>query len=159
MITRRTQFKPFVAIGTDIIYRGGLQPEELGVYAAMASKPDNWDFNEQVMARELHLSQTEIHRILKALERKGYVRERMGRFGVTWDFYETSYLIPQQKQQVIPGPKPKEEPQPKAEAKPEEQTQDDGEEPQLSGEEMAQRFFEHAKKLAAMRDLNRAIRG
>ena len=154
MITRRTQFKPFTTVGTDIIFRGGMTPEELGVYTAMSAKPDNWDFNEQVLARELHISQAEVHRILKGLERKGYVRERMGRFGATWDFYETPFMRPD------PAPKIPEPETPAAAKEPEQ-----SDKPSLpngdryTAEEKGRMLMDFAKQLAARHDLNRVIRG
>ena len=155
MITRRKQFKPFAPIGTDVIYHGNLTPEELGIYVAMAAKPDSWEFNEQVMARELQVSQEEIHRLLLKLERKGYTRSRTGRYGLTWDFFESPCPV------ILPNVQPKRE-APQEQPKPEAPKipgpkQEEGEE-KLTHEEMAQKFFDLAKELAKKRDLNRAIR-
>lgn len=134
MIERRTNKTPFVAVASSVIRSGGLTPEELGLYACMAAKPDNWEFVDFVLARECGTTPQEIRRILNGLERKGYVRERSGRHGAVWDFFETAKL-------------PERTPELKAEG-----------ERTLSNTEMAQRFFDQAKKLAAIRDLNRAIR-
>ena len=90
MIERSNEKTPYTAIKNKVLRSGFLALEELGLYAVMLSKPDNWEFSEFVLARELGTAQKEIHGILKRLEQKGFVRERSGRYGTVWDLFEVS---------------------------------------------------------------------
>ena len=151
MIERQKKGTPFVRIASAVIRRGGLKLEELGLYSVMAAKPDNWEFNEQAMARELHLSEMEIHRMLESMERKGYVRRHASRYGPAWDFFETPCPIAQKTEPLSKEPEQKE---PEGE-EPSDRT--DGEAREMTREQKAQVFFDLAKQLAQNRDMNRSI--
>ena len=81
---------PFAMIKIDVLRSGLLTLEELGLYVMMLSRPDNWEFSEFVLARELGTTPREVHDLLKRLERKGFARERQGRYGTVWDLFELS---------------------------------------------------------------------
>ena len=94
MIQRANNKSPFTMIKIDVLRSGLLTLEEIGLYVMMLSRPDNWEFNEFVLSRELGTTQREVHDLLKRLERKGFARERKGRYGTVWDLFELSEQLP-----------------------------------------------------------------
>ena len=152
MIQRRDRDERFTPITSRLIRDKEISTEAVGVFARMAIKPDNWEFNEFAMANELRLPRESVHVILLELERKGYVRQRRGRYGTVWDLYESpdtptaSHSLAVEPLEPIPARPGVIMPEPLKEGE------------QLTPEEMGQRLKDFAKKLAANRDLNRAIR-
>lgn len=148
-------------IRIDVLRSGFLTLEELGLYTVMLSRTDNWEFSAFVLSRELGMTPGEVHDILKQLERKGFTRERNGRYGPVWDLYELSEQLPKGKQhrdytvpqdvakhlvdRLMSGQKPvlrqnTEHAEQNAERAP-------GDERTMTNEEMANAFFAQAEKL------------
>ena len=94
MIERNNEKMPYTIIKNRVLNSGFLTLEELGLYIVMLSKPDNWEFSEFVLARELGTTPSDVHGILKRLEQKGFTRERKGRYGTVWDLFELSDQLP-----------------------------------------------------------------
>jgi hypothetical protein len=135
MIERNENRGLFTRISNAVLRDPSMSAEELGLYASMLSRPDNWEFSEYVLSKQFGTTPQEIRRILLSLERKGYTRERRGRYGPVWDLFER----PEKPQ---PAPQP---PEPAA-APAEEHT--------LTSEEIGQRLIDHAnylRRLAAER--------
>lgn len=153
MIQRRNKDERFIPVTSRLIRDREISTEAVGVFARMAAKPDNWEFNEFAMANELHLPRESVRRILLELERKGFVRQRHGRYGTVWDLYESpdpSAAVTKTAASETPEPAAPRTgiimPEPLKEGE------------VLTPEERGQRLMDFAKKLAANRDLNRAIR-
>ena len=89
MITRNKNKGMFTAISTSFLRDPKMELEEIGLFAVMLSRPDNWEFNEFVLARDLAVPASRIRSILESLEKKGYTKERKGKRGVVWDLFET----------------------------------------------------------------------
>ena len=161
MIQRANNKLPFAMIKIDVLRSGLLTLEELGLYTVMLSRTDNWDFSEFVLSRELGMTPGEVHDILKRLERKGFTRERKGRYGPVWDLFELSDQLPKRKQhrdyivpqdvakplvdRLLSGQKPvlqqnTEHAEQDAERAPEDERT-------MTNEEMANAFFAQAEKL------------
>ena len=105
MIQRANIRSPFAMIRIDVLRSGFLTLEELGLYMVMLSRPDNWEFSEFVLARELGTTPRTVHDLLKRLEGKGFARERKGRHGTVWDLFELSEQLPkgeQRKDHTVP---------------------------------------------------------
>ena len=105
MIQRANIRSPFAMIRIDVLRSGFLTLEELGLYMVMLSRPDNWEFSEFVLARELGTTPRTVHDLLKRLEGKGFARERKGRHGMVWDLFELSEQLPkgeQRKDHTVP---------------------------------------------------------
>ena len=102
MIERTHNRTLFTAVRIDVLRSGLLTAEEIGLYTLMLSRPDNWEFSEFVLARELGTTPTDVRSILKRLEQKGFARERKGRYGTVWDLYELSAQLPAKKDHTIP---------------------------------------------------------
>ena len=168
MIERSNEKTPYTAIKNKVLRSGFLALEELGLYAVMLSKPDNWEFSEFVLARELGTSQKEVHGILKRMEQKGFVRERSGRYGTVWDLFEMSeqlpdraieprrnYTVPQATAKAFVDSVMRKVRDSKPDAEREQKDEPEKpEERQMTSEEIAQAFFKKAeelKKIAAER--------
>ena len=162
MIQRANNKSPFTMIKIDVLRSGLLTIEELGLYVMMLSRPDNWEFNEFVLSRELGTTQREVHDLLQRLERKGFARERKGRYGTVWDLYELSDQLPKgrtRKDYTVPQNVAKamverlmSAEQPILQRNREEQADQDAAPVQygertMTNEEMAKAFFTQAEKL------------
>ncbi|MBR4905461.1 MAG: hypothetical protein IKZ44_01255 [Clostridia bacterium] len=88
MIIRNEHKKQFTKVDTELARNGTFRPEELGLYVAMLTHTDNWDFHEKALSRELCTTPEEIRSILVRLEMKGFAVSRTSRYGTTWDLIE-----------------------------------------------------------------------
>lgn len=88
MIIRNENKRQYTKVETEIARNGTFRPEELGVYVAMLSHTDDWDFHEKALSRELNTTPEEIRGILLRLEQKGFARSHESRYGLTWDLIE-----------------------------------------------------------------------
>ena len=105
MVYKAKEKALFAPIRIDVLRSGMLTAEEIGLYATMLSRTENWEFSEFVLARELKTTPEEIRHLLKRLEQKGFTRERRGRYGTVWDLYELSDQLPKgstQKDYTVP---------------------------------------------------------
>ncbi len=161
MIFRSKERKQFTRIPQSVLNIRVFTLEELGLYTAMLSKPNNWEFSEYVLSRDFHTTPDDIHRVLKRLELKGFVRERPGRNGRVWDLYEESSLCGPNAltcsetalKNAEPVEAPSEESQFEAEQtapKSDEKAEEDKR--TLTNEQMASVFFEKANELRRIRD-------
>lgn len=142
MIERNKDRGLFVPLPVQVTRNGGMKPMELALYVTMLTRPDGWDFHENVLAKELDLPQERIAALLRALEQKGYTRWRMGVYGPVWD------LIEQPKNGRTNAAQSSDE-----EAN-REQTNGSPEPPVMTREEIAERFYQQAaflKKIGAER--------
>ena len=88
MIYRDKHRKYYTCISNDLLRNTSLTMCERALLAVMLTLPDDWNFCESVLAKELQVPASEIGALLQSLERKGYVKRRTGRYGVVWDLYE-----------------------------------------------------------------------
>ena len=88
MIQRDKNRGYYTRIANAVLRDASLNLRERGLLSTMLSRPDNWDFSEFVLAKELSVPAPEVRALLEALERKGYVKMRLIRGGTVWDAYE-----------------------------------------------------------------------
>ena len=151
MIYRNRNRRQFTAVPYEIIQSNQLSLDELGLYTAMLSRPDNWEFSEFELSHSLHMTPSAIISLLTSLSLKGFTQQRRGRYGTVWDLYECpeaparKSLPSEQAVRLIAEtakaasvPKPS-VPKPETEPDPPKRT--------LTNEQMAQAFFDQAKKL------------
>lgn len=147
MIVRNPIKKQYTKIDTRMARNGTFRPDELGLYTAMLAHSDNWDFSEKALSRETAWTGEEIRGILLRLEKKGFVRQRVTRFGAVWDLIEdpTQKIDPQTGEIItVHGDDPdahKDVPPEKLEQPPAPEA------PMMAPEVMAQMFFDKAEEL------------
>lgn len=147
MIERDPKREPYTAVRNRIIYSEGLSLEELGLYTAMLSRPVNWDFSEFVLARDFSVPASRIRSILESLAKKGYTRERKGRYGTVWDLFEQPAqrnVSAEVMDLIAKTAKAASMPKPSA---PKQETEPEPPKRTLSDGQMAQAFFDQAEKL------------
>ena len=134
----------FTRLSNEVLRMPVMTLNELGLYAVMLSRPDNWEFSDYVLSKQLGISTGEVQILLRGLERKGYVRQRMGRNGAVWDLYEkpAQKTAPLKPEQTDPEPA-----QIRTEPTPETTAADDPDESGWTREQIAQGLFEQAEKL------------
>ncbi len=91
MIYRIKKRGYYTVIANEFLRDASMPLSVRGLFAVMLSRPDNWDFSEFALAKELRMPSSEVCALLESLERKGYAKRRKGRYGTVWDLYEAPF--------------------------------------------------------------------
>jgi DNA-binding MarR family transcriptional regulator len=168
MVERLKERSQYVQICNAVVRFGGLTLSELGLYSLMLVRPDHWDFYATALAKETGLSKGEIVTMLRNMERKGFVRERAGRYGNCWDLFEVPERVAKAAAEAAAGSgqesrpvEPSEQP-PAPDAGQEKGSEDEVcpsprcDAHKLTHEQMAQTFFDQANKLKRIAEARKA---
>lgn len=144
MVVRMHHRKMYVPLSVEAARFSGMQPEQLGVYACMLAHPDGWEFREDLLAKELGVSEQRIGEILRTLCKMGFTRKRTGRFGQIWDLYEAPQGNDRDRENNAGELPEKRDPDPSVKKDP---ASGQAGKRTLTSEQMAQVFFDKAAEL------------
>ena len=149
MIERNKHRGTYTRIENSILRGTLLTLDELGLYAVMLSRPDNWEFSEYALSRQLSVPAAEIRRILLSLAEKGFARERRGRYGTVWDLFEPSCIPSARNKKADPvsesAGKPDRDANPSA-----------GADRPMTREEIGQRLIDYSRELRKIAEARKA---
>lgn len=147
MIERNKDRGPFVPLPVEVTRDGCMEPMQLALYVTMLTRPDGWEFHENVLAKELNLPRDRIAALLRELEQKGYARRRTGAYGPVWDLIEHPQSVRTEQAQRPADEAGAELPNGVSDPDPETGAPETPDVPEMTREEIAERLFQQAAYL------------